>query len=355
MIFERYANEPGITLNGITRRLIELGIPTPSEANRLKGGNKRRGFSEWGRPIVHRILSNETYIGRWQCGKHRQTPANGGKYKSHLVKNPESYRITLEVPALIDAETWERVQERLKDNRRSFWKEPKGDYLLRHRLTCGECGGGMRCAGVTKKGKRRYSYYKCLAQRKPLEYSRQCASRCFRADHVDAVVWQWVKGILSDPAELQKAATVFEAESEREAAPLRQRLNVSEDLLQQNQAQLDKLLDLYLCGDFDKSVLIDRKTRLEEVVKRLTKERDELARRLSQHISASEGVRLVTEFSSKQAANVEKATRDFAVRRGLMDDLQVSVTLVTEKGEKVVYARCVVGDKRLLVDKHNSC
>lgn len=49
-----------------------------------------------------------------------------------------------------------------------------------------------------------------------------------------------------------------------------------DDLLADNCRQLERLLDLYLSGDFDKEVLTDRRTRLEATITALEKERAEL-------------------------------------------------------------------------------
>jgi hypothetical protein len=76
-----------------------------------------------------------------------------------------------------------------------------------------------------------------------------------------------------------RIAISLQAERERENAPLRERLKVTEDLLADNRTQLKRLLDLYLAGNFPKEMLVESKTRLETTMEALEKERAGLTAR----------------------------------------------------------------------------
>ena len=47
---------------------------------------------------------------------------------------------------------------------------------------------------------------------------------------------------------------------------LKERLVIVDDLLVENQAKLERVLDLYLAGDFPKEMLIEQKERLQKTV-----------------------------------------------------------------------------------------
>ncbi|MBL7063762.1 MAG: hypothetical protein ISS49_06060 [Anaerolineae bacterium] len=98
----------------------------------------------------------------------------------------------------------------------------------------------------------------------------------FRADYVDAAVWDWVKSFLTDPAALAEGLKVEQAEREEANKPLRDRLAVVDDLLADNRRQLERALDLYLSGDFDKERLTERKTRLEKTIAALERKQAHL-------------------------------------------------------------------------------
>ena len=51
---------------------------------------------------------------------------------------------------------------------------------------------------------------------------------------------------------------------------------IIDEQIQENQTQLDRLLDLYLSGDFPKEVLMERKDRLEQISEKLLEERKEV-------------------------------------------------------------------------------
>jgi len=254
-------NGPATTINDIARELTRLGVATRGDMSHVQCG-KKRGLCEWARGTVHRMLKNETYVGRWYYGKTTGTRAG-----RRLADR--STWLAVEVPALVDRSTWGLVQARLTENRlKGPGARKKHDYLLSGRVTCGSCGLKMGGTSTPKDGGA-YLYYRCPASRPQLDYVRDCDAPSFRADQVDAVVWKWVKGFLTDPEELLRGLRKHQAKGHKENEPTRRRLAVVDDLLADNQKQLDRLLDLYLSGDFQKDVLTDRKTRLEKTIRAL--------------------------------------------------------------------------------------
>jgi DNA invertase Pin-like site-specific DNA recombinase len=75
-----------------------------SHLNRNRIFTRDRG--RWGIGQLHRILTRKTYIGQHEFNK---------RSKSKELK-PESEVVTVEVPPLIDLETFEAVQKRMKAN-----------------------------------------------------------------------------------------------------------------------------------------------------------------------------------------------------------------------------------------------
>jgi hypothetical protein len=70
-----------------------------------------------------------------------------------------------EQPALVDAETWQRAQDILAENRRVAKRQRAvhPDALLAGLVRCRPCGCAMTPARVVKRGGRRYCYYVCTS------------------------------------------------------------------------------------------------------------------------------------------------------------------------------------------------
>jgi Recombinase zinc beta ribbon domain len=105
------------------------------------------------------------------------------------------------VPALVDEETFDRVQQRLEDNKRFAARNTKVPSLLQGLAACASCGyGHYRSSATTSSGKKIY-YYRCLGSDDyRYQAGRVCQNKPVRADYADAVVWDHVAGLLADPA-----------------------------------------------------------------------------------------------------------------------------------------------------------
>lgn len=158
LIFEKYAS--GETLFSIVDYLNEQGYKTS------------RG-KPYGRSSLDRILKNEKYIGTYVYKDIRDEDA---------------------IPALIDRNVFDKVQELLKMNKRkpsSKWHY--ADYLLTGRLFCGHCGAHMvGRAGHSHTGTK-YGYYYCNGQIK-----HECDKKPVRQEWIEELVMNEVIRILDD-------------------------------------------------------------------------------------------------------------------------------------------------------------
>lgn len=121
-----------------------------------KGYKGKRG-APIGKNSIHSILTNERYIGVYSWNKRNVKYM--GKWAGGAA-NPKAVRIENAIVPIIDSTTWERVQKRLKSNKRAC-NSAKTTYLLSGMIVCGECGGAF--TGRTNGGKDgdRRSYYVC--------------------------------------------------------------------------------------------------------------------------------------------------------------------------------------------------
>tara|TARA_R110002073_G_scaffold196455_4_gene355618 strand:+ start:2499 stop:4076 length:1578 start_codon:yes stop_codon:yes gene_type:complete len=141
MIFRHYVTGDGksgpMGLRAIAYNLNERGETT------RKGGKFLQQF-------IQRVLTNETYVGRYHFNK---------KDKNGIAK-PEDEWVALETPRIIGDEIFHAANERLRRNT-AFSTPPRvinGPTLLTGVAHCKQCGSPMRIA-TGKSG--RYRYYKC--------------------------------------------------------------------------------------------------------------------------------------------------------------------------------------------------
>ncbi|MGE5379086.1 MAG: recombinase family protein, partial [Bacteroidota bacterium] len=128
-----FGDEAGQRLSAgkIAKRLSEMQIPTPGETN--PGYHRTRQPGMWHAYTVLNIIAPETYAGTWRFGV-RIGPTR--------FKRPEEEWIEIEVPPLIDRETWETAQEIRKHNKQFSRRNKKHDYLLSGFIRCA-CGRAM--------------------------------------------------------------------------------------------------------------------------------------------------------------------------------------------------------------------
>ncbi len=147
----------------IARRLNERGVPA-------------RFGGRWAQSSVLGILRNASYLGRMS-----QMRGLG----------------SVPVPALVSETQFRRVQRALGGRRTRPQGRATHPYLLTEHLRCGVCGRSM-CGGYGRANKSGYvTYYGCTAKSKASSSGGRCASRFWRSDRLDALVWtalvQWIQ------------------------------------------------------------------------------------------------------------------------------------------------------------------
>jgi site-specific DNA recombinase len=321
----------------IATKLNKLGVPTVS--NPIRKTRSR----VWACSAIRSILQNETYLGKWHYGKTRRSK-----------KNSRETLVTVQVPDIVDQETWDIAQERIKRGNEKYQRRMTYQYLMSHRLRCGKCGGTLHVNVVYNRTKTRtkvYRYYICEETGTNLVRCRDI--RC-NIQRVDQTIWEWVKSVLLDTAQLESGLDAYREANAKETAHIQERLQVTDELLADHKDKLNRLLDLYLTGEFQVELLIERKTRLEATIAALEQERIEIAKRVETQVLTSEQVEMLKQFGVQVAQNLNIADEEFPVRREIIELLDVTAALMKEGKEMVLYAHCIVGGRTLwLKDKFN--
>ena len=191
-IFTRYAN--GDTISNIQKDMEERGI------------RSRRG-NAYSVSVLSNLLKNRKYIGEYKYGD---------------VITPDG------IPAIIDKELFERVQNRMKANRKAPARtKAEEEYLLTTKLYCGSCGRLM--AGESGKGAKGivYHYYKCSGAKRRLGSKKKAIKKHWIED---VVVRLTVEKVLNDTAidRIADAILVMQEQGDTMTPVLKQQLQQCE-------------------------------------------------------------------------------------------------------------------------------
>jgi len=116
------------------------------------------------------------------------------------VDRPKAEWTQIPVPAIVTAGTFERVQQRLADNKRFASRNAKVPSLLQGLAACSACGYGYYRTSARTTSRKIY-YYRCLGSDDyRYEGGRVCGNKPVRADYLDTVVWDHITHLLADPA-----------------------------------------------------------------------------------------------------------------------------------------------------------
>jgi hypothetical protein len=76
------------------------------------------------------------------------------------MRIPEEETPAVEVPAIVSQGLWKRARDRRAQSEHAPRRKIKHDFLLRRRVTCGECHSSMRTDSVKRKHGVNL-YYRC--------------------------------------------------------------------------------------------------------------------------------------------------------------------------------------------------
>ncbi len=157
------------------------------------------------------MLPNPAYAGRAVFAKTMVVPESPGLNRiarlqgrstpraSKTVDRPPGEWTEIAVPAIVSEDTFDRVTQRLADNKRFASRNSKVPSLLQGLAACAGCGYGYYRTSTRTTNKKIY-YYRCLGSDDyRYEGGRVCANKPVRADYLDQVVWNHITGMLADP------------------------------------------------------------------------------------------------------------------------------------------------------------
>ena len=213
--------------------------------------NKRRVFTRdggrWGIGQIHRILTRRTYMGEHEFNKRTKTKE----------LKPVSEIVTVPVPPIIDTETFDAVQARLKARNPKVMpaRVISGPTMLTGLIHCAKCGGAMTIR--TGKGGR-YRYYACSMRAR--QGPTACTGVAVPMEKLDDLVADHLEQQLLRPERLETIlASVLDRRQEQSE---RRREHIAElnKRAAESELRLKRLYDAIEAGvaDIDDPALKDR-------------------------------------------------------------------------------------------------
>ncbi|HYF90930.1 MAG TPA: recombinase family protein [Symbiobacteriaceae bacterium] len=215
----------------VVRRVFrdyEAGKGLLTIANELNDDGTASKFgTPWRATSIQYMLRNEAYKGVLVFGSRIDVKdKTTGKRKVVTLSEPRHARVERALPAIIDAELWERVQRLMKQRALAPRRNLAGDYLLSGIARC-RCGSPL--VGNLIDGK--YRFYACAARRN--QGAALCNAATLHADHVEQKIIDAVKAHYSQSSEDGYVTSVL--------ADLRHQLQIAEAAVEQWTGKADEL------------------------------------------------------------------------------------------------------------------
>jgi site-specific DNA recombinase len=189
-------------------------------------------------------------------GTHGFKDQRPGNRRSCRVRPREDW-IPVAVPVMSDPETGDLAQEQLQRNRqRATRHNTRHAYLLRGLAMCGQCGRRMIGSWQPTGGR------SVCSARSPRFAPHHCQGRSVMAAPLDERVWEYVKGLLADPALLRLRYAEGYADPAVQDQDEQERERI-ERKLEAQQREIQRLIDAYPASVIDLADLAQRRQRVE--------------------------------------------------------------------------------------------
>lgn len=313
LIFEWYVNgdEKGRLLSAgrIAARLSEMHVPTPGETN--AGYHRTRAAGMWHAYTVLSVIERETYAGVWRFGVRIGPTRN---------ERPEEEWIEVEVPPLVDRDTWEKAQERRELNKQFSRRNAKHDYLLSRLIRC-SCQRAMSGEFFSD-----HRYYSCTWRNNHHTHleERTCKARSVRADAIEEDIWDSIVEIFGDLEKLEYHLRIAQQQELAALDPKMEELSAVEAMIAQAEEEAAEIGQALKRASGLVAKGLDRN--MKEVNSRydaLCERRSILQSELSGTRLTDQAIQDLVNYAQDVFTGIENA--DFYTKRRILEMLQVQI------------------------------
>lgn len=215
--------------------------------------NKEGYRTQTGRPFgknsIHDILRNEKYRGVFIFNR-TERKINGKRNHHRNKDDSEIIRIEGGIPRIIDDETWERVQARMKSNKKGA-NSAKEIYLLSGLIFCGKCGGAMtgnrhRCG----RNKTLYVTYECSTRKR----TKECDMKAINKDYIENLVIEHLEKNVFAPEAIERLVAKISEYAASQVEEINRDIKTFTDQLAGIQTEINNIVNAIAAGMFHPSM-----------------------------------------------------------------------------------------------------
>ena len=259
-VYEYYLSGSGY--RGVAIRLNEEGFKT------IRGNLFSISTVGW-------ILKNPTYAGKIEFNKFVDFSTNRRKGKAEDYISAEGQH-----EGIISVEDWMRVQDiiKIKEEKRPPTTKYTGKFPLSGIMVCPACGYAMVASRTSKRLKdgtiNRLRYYTCGQFRSKGVVA--CNANSVRADYAEEYVFNRIGEVLMNETVLKDIVIKLNIEKAARIKPLENEFNAIQKNLATAVQRKDRIFDLYVDGDINKSLLDERMLSIESDITQMVKRQAEI-------------------------------------------------------------------------------
>lgn len=263
LIFNEYSNGKGY--KAITNQLNKLGYKT-------KKGN------DFSVGSIREILTNPVYIGKVRYNVRQNWSE---KRRRDINENPILVDGIHE--AIIDIDTWNKVQAILESKKGKPSRIYDGEYPLTGILRCPKCGAGMVISRTTNTlvdgTKKRIAYYSCGNWKN--KGTAVCNSNSIRCDKANEYVFNKLSELFTNEKMVKTVVSNVNNERVQRINPAKKELEKLEKELEKIEKKKNKIFEAYEDDILTKEEFQDRKKELNERAKKIQEQKQPLLEMLS--------------------------------------------------------------------------
>lgn len=308
------------------RRIFELyskGYGYKATVNKVnKEGHKSKRGNYFSTASIKEILKNPIYI-----GKIRYNVRQDWNEKRRKNINPNPVFVDGEHDAIIDSETWEKVQVILKDRSKTHNRVYDSEFLLSGLLKCPVCGSSMtisRSYNKRKDGTKKVAeYYSCGNWKN--KGTAVCNSNSIRAEVADEVVINKLIKTVNNELLLKKVINNINKNKLNKLKPKIDEMNLVNKEIDKLNGKKNTRIELFEDGILTKSELADRVKKLNEDIDTLKFRLDEI----KQDVMLAEGEPIPFELVSQVMKKFGQVFKESSTRQQRKQLLNLLVSKVT--------------------------
>lgn len=248
----------------IAKKLNNMGIPSMRK-------------KQWSRVSVNRMLNNFSYTGTLYIRRYDTRDYKLNKYKKKgekvsIREKPRDQWIPIEIPAIIELNTWQKAKLQLNKAKRAYKKGEKEQFLLSGLLRCKNCGGTIFGRSTNKNGILQNKYYCCINK---YNYTKskedRCTSQLYKAEEIENCIWNTVKSWILNENQISKIL-----DKKLTSNTININKKTIKQLLQQAEGEKQNIITLYQKNIIDENQLDNRLAATMKIINNLRREDEQV-------------------------------------------------------------------------------